>query len=147
MSLNIFSPKRKLLGDFTGIFSIRGCGYCRLYCEFIETINLKLPLYKQIKIIDATMYHDYGIITNSLIPIFIKYYKGGYPSFFINGELISGANSVEELKARIIPYFSDYFIIKEDLSTEVDGKEYEWLFDKDCRYVKKGLFGGKLECA
>ena len=146
MSLNIFSPNREILNNSIILFKIQGCAHCRKYLEFIEMVNAKLPLSKQIKVIDATMYHDYGIITDSLIPLFIKYYKGNYPSFFINGELISGANSVEELKARIIPYFSDYFIIKEDLSTEVDGKEYEWLFDKDCKYVKKGLWRGKLEC-
>lgn len=142
----VFNPERELLTNFTGVFRIDGCPHCALYDQFIEIMNQKLPPKERLESINCTFYHDYGYTSDPRIKIFIKYYEGSYPSLFIKGELISGANSVEELYARVIPYFMDKFVVAENLTAEADGKEHNLLFDKQCEFGKKGLFRKKLKC-
>lgn len=144
--MNLYNPQLKLLKDFTGMFYIDGCTHCRKYFEFIGELMSKLNPKVKFEFINCTYYHDYGIVDDQRIPIFIKYYDGSYPTVFIKGEVIKGANSVEELKARILPYFTDKFIIDEDLETDVEGNTYEWLFNKRCKFIKKGFFRRKIEC-
>ena len=71
----IFSPERDLLNKFTGVFKVQGCRYCRFYDWFLPKMNLKLPPKLRFEIIDCTYYHDYGIVTDKRIPIFLSVTK------------------------------------------------------------------------
>ena len=144
--IKITPKNHELFSKARILFKIRSCGYCRLYDEFIETINAKLPIGKRITIIDCTDYHDFKIITDSRIPIFEKYIEGSYPCLFIDGIRIQGSNSREELEAFVKSLLSEDFIINEDLVIEVEDKDYPIQFNQDCHYEKKGFFRRHIVC-
>ncbi len=141
----IRNPKIDLLMNTTALFKIKDCYFCRMY-SFIESINQKLPISEQIEIIDCTNYHDYEITDNPKIPLFVKYYGGNYPSLIIKGQLISGANTEEELIASIKGRFHDLFETEEDMSVEIDGQDKSLIFNKSCRFEKKGFWRKKISC-
>ena len=138
MNLKIFDPRRELLLNSRLLFTINDCEFCRLYHRFIQSVNAKLKPNKRITVINCSNYHDYNITDDRRIPIFIEYYKGSYPTLFINGGIIRGANSQAELEAWIKSRLEEDFEIPEDLGNTT--------FDSECRYVKKKWFGRILEC-
>ena len=138
MPLKIFDPKRELLLKSRLLFTINDCEHCKLYLRFIQRINAKLPLDKRITVINCSNYHDYDIIDDRRIPIFINYYGGSYPTLFINGGIIKGANSQAELEAWIKARLEYDFVLEEDLE--------DLTFNKQCKYVKNKWFGRHLEC-
>jgi len=144
--MKVSNPTRNLLSNFTGLFKIQGCAHCRLYEEFIQKIISKLPHKIHFEIIDCTDYHDYGVVTDKRIPIFLEHYQGSYPSLIVNGNLIPGANSMEEAWSYVSAYFDHDFVTDEDLTAEAHGKYYPLTFNKSCKFVKKGFFKRGVEC-
>jgi len=130
MKINDFMDARIL-------FVINHCSHCRLYREFIERVNLKLPLNKQISIIDCTRYYDLGIIDNPLIKKFDKYIKGNFPLLFYAGMKLEGGNSREELESFITSLVYKDYIVSEEIPYQ---------FNKECVVVQKGIFKKSLVC-
>ena len=117
------------------LFVKSSCIHCRKYLEFIERINLKLPIDKRIKIIDCTM-AQYGIIDNPLIVLLDKQIEG-YPTLIFDGLKISGINSAIETKVFLETYLNKEFIVYEDNN---------FMFNSDCEFKKGGLFNKKVVC-
>ena len=117
------------------LFIKQKCEHCRKVIGFIERINSKLPIDKRVRVIDCTMYQDYGILNDPLIQLFSKSFDG-YPTAFISGIKVSGANSRVEIETYINDLLEDDFII---------GESNERRFNKDCE-VSKGLFRGEVVC-
>lgn len=146
MISKIYDPERTIFLNSRILFIIDGCPYCRMYYNFIGTVNKNLPWNKKIDIVNCTQYHDNQILTDNRIPLFFKYYGGSYPALFINGGIIRGANSTEELKAWLYSRLYDEFIIDEKLSIEIGGVESPLMFDKKCHFKKKGWFNKEVIC-
>ena len=135
--MKIFDPRRELLLKSRILFTINGCEYCKHYLRFIQAVNSKLPMNKRISVVNCTNYHDYGIVDDRRIPIFLEYYQGSYPTLFINGGIIRGANSQEELEAWVKARLEEDFVL---------GEDFGFTFEKECHYVKNKWFGRHIEC-
>lgn len=117
------------------LFISSGCPHCRKYLEFIERINIKLPINKQIKIIDC-VYTQYGIIDDPLIALFDKHITG-YPTLFLDGQKIDGMNTRFEAETYLKAYVENEFYTPE----YTEGK-----FNKQCEVIKSGGFKQKIKC-
>lgn len=117
------------------LFVIDGCSRCQKWKEFIEALNLEVPIEKRVKVINATNYNSLGIIDYPVIKLFDKYMEGNYPFLFFEGVLLNGANSREEAEAFIRGALHNDFIIK---------RNNHFLFNNECKYVEKGLFRKKI---
>ena len=53
----------------------------------------------------------------------MKYYEGTYPSVFLDGGVIIGANSLPELVAWFKTRLEDDFIIQEEIVTNFEGQD------------------------
>ena len=70
-----------------------GCPHCREFLKAINTINIKLPFDKKIKIIDCANWENYGLILEPIMEKFEKDgLKEGYPLCFIDGIIIEPSN-------------------------------------------------------
>ncbi|MEK6878722.1 MAG: hypothetical protein AABY22_03895 [Nanoarchaeota archaeon] len=117
-------------------FMVDMCQHCRVWKEFIERINMKLPVNKRIKMVDCTYFQKYGILTDNLISLYNKHFSG-FPTIFIGSIKISGANSRIEAETYLKALLEEEFIIPEYT---------EQKFNKDCEFIKRGLFGKRLVC-
>jgi len=144
--MKLMSPKRSMFMNARLLFVIEGCPYCRLYKSFIEEVNQKLDIRKRIKLVDCTLYHSQRIVTDSRIPLFFEYYKGIYPTLFLNGGIIRGANTNEELVAWIKSRLTDDFTIPEDKYLKVNGKEIPLTHEQSCKFKKTRYWGRTVVC-
>lgn len=117
------------------------CPHCIKWEEFIERKNINLQPNHRVQIINCTKWVNTGIPDNPLIKIYSKYLDG-FPCLFFDGKKISGTNSKEEAEAFFRSYFSNRFIIPENMES-IKGKSIT--FDFDCHY-KKTLFGRRIVC-
>jgi hypothetical protein len=113
------------------MFYVNGCSHCKIVSKFIEQINMKLPMHKRIRLVECTFYQKYGVITDPLIALFSKSFNG-FPSIFLDGIKMEGANTKEESMAYLNAFLEDDYII---------GEYTESKFNKDCRF-EKGIFKG-----
>ncbi|HJX49871.1 MAG TPA: hypothetical protein VJ438_00230, partial [Candidatus Nanoarchaeia archaeon] len=88
---------RKMFMKARILFVLDNCHFCARWKEFIERINIELPIEKRIKVIDMTIYERLGVSTNPLIKLFYKYIPDKYPSLFFEGVILTGANSRVEV--------------------------------------------------
>jgi len=117
------------------------CPFCGKWLEFIERLNLNLPIDKRIKVVNCAKFDEFGIVDHPLILKYRKYIDG-YPLLFFEGQKISGANSREELEAFIKVKMSDDFLNGVDFMTD---KGTSILFDKSCSF-KKTFLGKRVVC-
>lgn len=113
---------------------IDGCPRCAKYKEFIERKNLNVPINKRVRVINATNYNSLNISDYKILELLDSYMEGNFPFLFFDGLLLNGANSKEEAEAFIDGLFNDDLIIKRD---------NPYLFQKECKYIPKGLFHKK----
>lgn len=114
---------------------IQNCSMCAKYKDFIESLNMELPINKRIRVIDSTNLNSLGVWDYGILKLFDGYMKGNYPFLFLDGMLFSGANSQAECEAFVRAYLHKDFIIE---------RENSMMFNKSCRYEKKGIFGRKV---
>lgn len=114
---------------------IQNCSLCAKYKTFIERMNLELPMEKRIRVINSTNLNSLGVFDYGVLRVFDKFMKGSYPFLFLDGMLFNGANSSDECEAFLRAYLHKEFIID---------RENPFLFNKNCRYEKKGIFGRKV---
>lgn len=121
------------------LFVRDGCDYCRIAKKSVNKINLKLPITKQIQIIDCTYFDNYGIINNPIINQFKEKIEA-YPTLFINGVKKEGANSVIQYTSWLkVKLFNNLLIsIGNEYLHSIE--KYE-MFDFECK--KKG---GRIVC-
>ena len=74
-----------LLSKGRFLFVVDDCEHCAIWKEFIESINQELEIDKRITIIDCTIYHDFGIVDDQRILLFMPYLQGEYPVLFFEG--------------------------------------------------------------
>lgn len=118
------------------VFIKNGCDRCRVLCQFIHRLNIKLPINRRIRIINCSYSQQYGIIDDPLISLFDKSFDS-FPTLFIEGVKVVGVNSREEIETYLYTYFHNYFIVTED---------NPFMFNKDCEIKQKGIFKGKIIC-
>lgn len=134
--------KRDFYSSIRVLFILNSCSHCREYAKFIETLNMKLPMDKKIKVVNVTNYYDFGIIDDPLIMVFKKYLEGGFPVLFFDSMRLDGSRNVEELKRFMYTLVFDELIIR-------DRNDYEYvkyMYNKNCKFVDKRIFGGNLVC-
>lgn len=129
----IINPKREILKKSRVLFTKEGCQYCRVYSFFIESMNMKLPIEKRVKVVNCDSFDNYGVPSNFLIPIFSPYFDG-YPTLFIDGHKLSGSNTIYEVESWLYSYLTDEFITEED-------NLYD--FNKRCEFIPKKYFFSK----
>lgn len=113
-------------------FVIDNCSRCRILCEFIERINMKLPINERIKMVNCTYYQKYNIVTDPLIILFNRFFTG-FPTIFLKGKKLDGSNTRIESEMFLKTLLQELYII---------GEPNEFTFDKECEYKKKGLIRG-----
>jgi hypothetical protein len=128
---------KSLYGESRLLFTIESCPFCNVWKQFIERINMKLPLDKRINLIDCTRYYDFGIVENPLILRFNKYIGGSFPTLFFDGFKINSTSTRLEVETFMRTLVLNEFIIKE---------ENPYLFAKNCDIIKHGIFQEKLQC-
>ncbi len=135
---------RKLFLNNRVLFVRSNCPHCKIWLTFIERINMNLPIEKRIRVIDCKKLEDFGIIEHPLIRAYKKYIEG-YPTMFIDGQKIDGANTREEMEAYLKGRLFNEFIVTPNMTVIADGKEFDLLFRKQCQF-KNTLFGRKIIC-
>jgi len=126
----------KFFNNMRIAFVMQGCSHCRILSEFLESINFKLPIHKRIKVVDCTLYQNYGIVTDNLILLYSKYFDG-YPTVFMGNTKISGSHTRIEYETFLHDLLEDEFVIKESS---------DFKFNKDCSFKKNGIFKGVAVC-
>ena len=116
---------------------LKNCPHCRVWLTFIGTLNAKLPLNKQIDVVEITNYYDYGIFDNPKISAYKKYLTHSYPILFFEGVRLDSNASREELEA-----FARS-LVHEDLQIQEYNK---FLFTKNCTFKKIPILGKRLVC-
>lgn len=131
----------KIFSTARVIFVIQKCSICRIWKQFIERENLKLKFDKKITVIDSTLLAEHGIYDDPLLRVFDKFIQdppgsGSYffPALFIEGNLITGANSKEEALSFIRAFLYDDYMFPYEKN----------MFRKECEYKKIGLFKKKV---
>ena len=119
------------------LFVISNCSICSKYKDFIERLNMELPINKRIRVIDSTNLNSLGVWDYGILRLFDGYMKGNYPFLFLDGILFTGANSKEEVESFIRAYLHKDFIIE---------RENSMMFNKNCRYEKRFLGRKVLIC-
>lgn len=127
---------RDLFAEARALFIISNCKHCLIYKSFIDRLNRKLPLHKQIKIINCDSYYDFHIPEHPLIKVFEPYIENKFPVLFFDGLEIRSANTKEEIESFLKGLMGHEFINKE---------ENPYLFNKRCEY-KRRLFKPQLIC-
>jgi len=117
------------------LFVINNCGRCANWKEFIDRLNMQLPRNKRIRVVNATNLNSIGVWDYSILKTFDRFMVGNYPFLFLGGKEYPGANSETECEAFLRAYLHKEFIIN---------RENPDLFNKNCRYEKKGIFGRKV---
>ena len=75
-----------------------GCRLCLEYLRFIDFLNLRLPINKRIKLIDAFELENFGFLPHPVMKKLEQEKFEAYPYLFFEGvEVIGGANA-EQLK-------------------------------------------------
>lgn len=129
--------KNELLSKARVLFTIDDCYYCNQYKQFVERLNINLPFDKRINVRTVTQYYDYNISDDFLFLAFKDFIKGSFPVLFFEGTRIDGSNTRIEAEAWLRARLHDDFIVKE---------ENPYMFNKECRIIKKGWFRTKLQC-
>ena len=101
-------PKHRYFMETRILVTRRRCPYCRDMKKVINKINLKLPIDKRIKVIDAWEYEEFGLKN---IPILSKLNKDGlnegYPFLYISGIIIDPSPTREQLKILLERYLKN----------------------------------------
>lgn len=126
----------KLYRKINVLFYMNSCPHCRTLCEFIERINCKLPIEKQIKMVECTYYQKYGVISDPLLQMYSKKFDG-YPTLFAGSIKISGTNSKIESYEFIKGLLEEDFVMPEQSNHK---------FLKNCELNKSGWLRGKVIC-
>ena len=116
------------------LFIVESCPMCLNWKKFIERLNSQISIKKRIKVIDATMLQDHGIYDHPMLKIFDKHIMT-YPVLFFEGMRIDGANTRAEAEAYVRSALRNDFIVPQTNS---------FIFDRECKYLKKRLFGKKV---
>jgi len=116
-------------------FTIQNCPHCRILNSFIERINYKLPSPEKIRMVDCTYAQKYGI-NNEILSLFGKSFDG-FPTVFIHGIKIIGANSKVESYETLHALLCDKLIVRESNENK---------FIKQCEFNKKGAFKNRVIC-
>ncbi len=119
------------------LFVVNGCPHCTVWKTFIDRVNSELKLEKQIRIIDCTEYHDFGIIKDPVIRLFRKYIQGSYPVIFFENRRKDGTNTRVEAEAWLRARVHDDFN---------EPRYNEHMFNKECRYGARGLLKRRIIC-
>jgi len=111
------------------LFIVDDCFFCEIWKEFIEDINSDLRIDKRVEVIDCTNHHEFQIIDDQRIPLFLPLIEGKYPVLFFEGRRKNGTNSRAEAEAWLRAKVHNDFIFKQ---------KNPYLFDKECEFIKKG---------
>ncbi len=120
------------------LFVIDGCEHCMIWKEFIEKVNAELKWNKQIKVIDCTRYHDFGMTDNEIIKLFAPYTNGSYPVMFIDGSRKDGTSTRIEAEAWLRSRVFNDFAISQSPEYYETLKTYS-RFNKICKSEKDRL--------
>ena len=110
------------------VFVLQRCNYCKKVLEFIERLNMRLPIEKRIRVINCTFWQYYEIMTDPLIALYNKYIDG-FPTICIDGIRINGVNSKIEIEAYLYSLLQKDFIVNES---------NKYRFSKECSLDNKG---------
>ena len=119
------------------LFVVDDCNYCKVWKAFVDRLNKDLEIGKRIIIVDCTKYHNFGIIEHPIIRLFYRYVEGVYPVLFFEGGRKDGANSVIEAETWLRSRLEGDFVYPQ---------RNPYLFRKECRFIKQGVFKNKISC-
>jgi len=96
----------------TRVLLIRAsCNGCKEYLRVIPKINLRLPINKQIKIIDCFEWEQFGLKFHPIMDNFDRDDFQDYPLLFLNGILVTGVFMGWTIKIFLETYLKKDFII------------------------------------
>lgn len=87
---------------------------CREWIRAINKINLRLPLNKQIKVIDCWEQEELGLKDTRLMKKFDKEgLREGYPFVYLGGVIVGPASSIQLVKF-LERFLKDEFLFREE---------------------------------
>ena len=86
----------------------QGCHGCLEYLRVVPKINLRLPIGKQIKIIDCFEWEQFGLKSHPIMDKFGDDFKD-YPLLYLDGILVTGVLWAEQLKIFLEKYLEEDF--------------------------------------
>ena len=120
------------------------CPHCHLVLQVIERLNQNLPINKRIEVIDCYNYDYLKVPKPKILKIFEPFLEG-YPTCFIDGEKIDGANTQIEWISYVKSRLANEFIIPYDYTTIINNEQVELRYEKECKFKKK-LFTKRVIC-
>lgn len=87
----------------------QGCNACLEYLRVLPKINLRLPIDKQVKIIDCFEWEQFRLKSHPIMDKFGDDFKT-YPLLYLDKILITGALWAEQLKIFLEKYLEEDFL-------------------------------------
>ena len=88
----------------------KGCPGCLEYLRVVPKINLRLPINKQIKIIDCFEWEQFGLKSHPIMDKFESKDFNSYPLLYLDGILVTGVLWAEQLKIFLEKYLGRDFL-------------------------------------
>jgi hypothetical protein len=93
------------------LLSKRGCPFCNDSVRVINRMNLKLPIDKQIRILDCADWEEFGVMNIPLIKTFSRMGFDSYPFLYIDGIVFEPSPTPEQLNILLSKMLGEDFII------------------------------------
>jgi len=88
----------------------RGCNGCLQYLKILPKINMRLPIDKQIKMVNCSEFEEFGLKTHPIMDRFNSEDFQSYPLLYLDCILIKGVAWSEQLKIFLETYLKEDFI-------------------------------------
>lgn len=88
----------------------QGCSGCLQYLRVLPKINLRLPIDKQIQLINCSEFEEFGLKTHPIMDRFESKDFKSYPLLYLDGILITGVAWAEQLKIFLETYLEEDFL-------------------------------------
>jgi len=93
------------------IIARRGCAICHGVVQVVNHLNLRLPLKKQIRIIDGFLHDEFGVSVDPIMNAVADKGFDMYPFIFISGIRIQPPLHPKLFKTFMVKLLEDDFII------------------------------------
>lgn len=88
-----------------------GCKICLEYLKFIDLFNMRLPLDKRVKIIDAFEWENFQVVPNKVMEKFDPKSFNAYPYMYLDGIEFLGGTNAEQLRIMLESYFKGELLV------------------------------------
>ena len=89
----------------------QGCHFCNDAMRVINRLNLKLPLNKQIKIVDGSEWEEFGVRSKPIMDVLEDKGFNYYPFLIVDGIIVAPAPTPQILYTYLSKLLEEDFVI------------------------------------